>query len=120
MKVALSLAAHVVFTGGFFLLTTRFYKGRTPEREKEVAMLFENWNTPVVADSADQQSLDTAQRSMLGKLITVAGFGILAMALIPNEPTGRLLFILCGSMVLAVGIMLMNASKAGQKDSAAA
>jgi hypothetical protein len=52
---------------------------------------------------------------MLGKLISVAGFGILAMALIPNEPTGRLLFILCGSIVLSVGVLLVNAARAPQK-----
>ncbi|KII75365.1 sodium:solute symporter family transporter [Vibrio renipiscarius] len=111
LKVGLSLAAHVVFTGGFFVLTTRFYKGLSPEREQEVAQLFENWNTPLVADSDEQKNLDTKQRGMLGKLISVAGFGILAMALIPNEPTGRLLFILCGSIVLTVGVLLVNAAR---------
>ncbi len=120
LKVALSLAAHVVFTGGFFLATTFFYKGLSPEREKEVDQLFTNWNTPVVADSVEQQNLDVKQRSMLGKLITTAGFGILAMALIPNEPTGRMLFLLCGSMVLVVGILLVNASRGGKTAEAAA
>jgi hypothetical protein len=33
------------------------------------------------------------------------------MALIPNEPSGRLLFILCGSIVLTVGILLVSASR---------
>ncbi|MFA0588856.1 transporter, partial [Vibrio sp. 10N.222.51.B2] len=111
LKVGLSLAAHVVFTGGYFMLTSRFYKGLSPEREKEVDQLFTNWNTPLVAEGEEQQNLDTKQRSMLGKLISTAGFGILAMALIPNEPTGRLLFLLCGSMVLTVGILLVNAAK---------
>ncbi|MEZ8604602.1 sodium:solute symporter family protein [Vibrio splendidus] len=115
LKVGLSLAAHVVFTGGYFILTSRFYKGLSPEREKEVDQLFTNWNTPLVAEGEEQQNLDTKQRSMLGKLISTAGFGILAMALIPNEPTGRLLFLLCGSMVLTVGILLVNASKAPAK-----
>ncbi|MEZ9058495.1 sodium:solute symporter family transporter [Vibrio pelagius] len=115
LKVALSLAAHVVFTGGFFLATTLVYKGRTPEREAEVEKLFENWNTPVVAESQEQQNLDTKQRSMLGKLICTAGFGILTMALIPNEITGRALFLLCGSIVLSVGVLLVNASRGGVK-----
>ncbi len=115
LKVALSLAAHVVFTGGFFLATTLVYKGRTPEREAEVEKLFENWNTPVVAESQEQQNLDTKQRSMLGKLICTAGFGILAMALIPNDITGRALFLLCGSIVLSVGVLLVNAARGGVK-----
>ncbi len=113
LKVGLSLAAHVVFTGGFFLATQFFYKPLSAEREKEVDTLFTNWNTPLVAEGEEQQNLDTKQRSMLGKLISTAGFGILAMALIPNEPTGRLLFLLCGSIVLSIGILLVNASKNG-------
>lgn len=111
LKVALSLAAHVVFTGGFFLLTMLFYRGRTPEREAEVERLFENWNTPVVSSGEAQHDLDTKQRSMLGRLICTAGFGVLAMALLPNEMTGRMLFLLCGSIVLVVGVLLVNASK---------
>ncbi|MGV3000707.1 sodium:solute symporter family protein [Vibrio sp.] len=112
LKVAISLAAHVVFTGGFFLLTMLFYRGRTPEREVEVERLFENWNTPVVSSGEEQHNLDTKQRSMLGRLICIAGFGVLAMALLPNEMTGRMLFLLCGSIVLVVGVLLVNASKA--------
>lgn len=112
LKVAISLAAHVVFTGGFFLMTMLFYKGRTPEREAEVERLFENWNTPVVSSGEAQHDLDTKQRSMLGRLICIAGFGVLAMALLPNEMTGRMLFLLCGSIVLVVGVLLVNASKA--------
>ncbi|MGB6138496.1 MAG: transporter, partial [Shewanella sp.] len=113
LKIGLSLAAHVIFTGGFFLMTMLAYKGLTPEREKEVDQLFINWDTPVIADSEDQQTLDTKQRSMLGNLITVAGFGVLIMALIPNEPTGRLMFLLCGSIVLIVGVLLVYAARSG-------
>ncbi|PMH40343.1 transporter [Vibrio sp. 10N.286.49.B3] len=113
LKVGLSLAAHVFFTGGFFLLTALVYKPLSEEREKEVEALFTNWNTPVVSEGEEQRNLDTKQRTMLGKLITTAGFGILAMALIPNDPSGRLLFLLCGSMVLSVGILLVNAAKTG-------
>jgi uncharacterized membrane protein len=50
---------------------------------------------------------------MLGNLITVAGFGVLVMALIPNEPTGRLMFLLCGSVVLIVGVLLVYAARTG-------
>ncbi|MCL9776093.1 sodium:solute symporter family transporter [Vibrio methylphosphonaticus] len=122
LKVTLSLAAHVVLTGGFFLTIGLIYKDRTcrtPEREAEVDELFENWNTPIVADSEDQQDLDTKQRSMLGNLICVAGFGILAMALIPNEPTGRGLFLLCGSIVLTVGVLLVTAANKGRSQEVA-
>jgi SSS family transporter len=111
LKVGLSLGAHVVITGGFFLGTYFFFKPRTEERQAEVDELFHDWNTPVVSEGEEQQNLDTKQRSILGNLITIAGFGILAMALIPNEPSGRGLFILCGSMVLVAGILLIQAAR---------
>lgn len=111
LKVGLSLGAHVVITGGFFLASYFFFKPRSAEREAEVEELFHDWNTPVVSEGVEQQNLDTKQRSILGNLITIAGFGILTMALIPNEPSGRALFILCGSMVLTAGILLIQAAR---------
>ncbi|UPW20384.1 Na+:solute symporter [Agarivorans sp. TSD2052] len=115
LKVGLSLAAHVIVTGGFFLATTKFYRGRTPERQAEVDELFRDWNTPVYAESEEQQNLDTRQRSMLGNLISVAGFGIIAMALIPNDISGRALFVLCGTIVLTAGILLVQAARKPNK-----
>jgi len=111
LKVGLSLAAHVVITGGFFLSTYFFFKPRAEERQAEIDELFRDWNTPVVSEGVEQQNLDTKQRSILGNLITIAGFGILTMALIPNEPSGRGLFVLCGSMVLVAGILLIQAAR---------
>ena len=111
LKVGLSLGAHVVITGGFFLSTYFFFKPRSEERQAEVDELFQDWNTPVLSEGLEQQNLDTKQRSILGNLITIAGFGILTMALIPNEPSGRGLFILCGSMVLVAGILLIQAAR---------
>ncbi|BEU03651.1 transporter [Agarivorans sp. OAG1] len=116
LKVGLSLAAHVIFTGGFFIGSTLFFKGRTPEREAEVAELFRDWNTPVHANTEEQHNLDTKQRSMLGNLISVAGFGIITMALIPNDISGRALFVLCGTIVLVAGILLVQASRKPNKN----
>ncbi|WP_221076861.1 sodium:solute symporter family transporter [Agarivorans aestuarii] len=115
LKVGLSLAAHVIFTGGFFIGSTLFFKGRTPEREAEVAELFRDWNTPVHANTEEQHNLDTKQRSMLGNLISVAGFGIITMALIPNDISGRALFVLCGTIVLVAGILLVQAARKPNK-----
>ena len=111
LKVGISLAAHVVITGGFFLGTYFFFKPRSEEREAEVEELFRDWDTPVLSEGEEQQNLDTKQSSILGKLICTAGFGIIIMALIPNEAWGRGLFVLCGSMVLVTGILLLQAAR---------
>lgn len=56
-----------------------------------------------------QRKLDNKQRQMLGKLIAVAGIGVMFMALLPNPVWGRLVFILCGAIVGGVGLLLVKA-----------
>ena len=109
LKVAIGLMAHIVFTGGFFVLSTLFYKKLTDEREKDVDLFFTNLATPLVSESTTQQQLDNKQRKMLGTLIAVAGVAIMGMCLLSNPMWGRGIFILCGGIVMAVGLLLVKA-----------
>ncbi|MGX9416851.1 sodium:solute symporter family transporter [Vibrio sp. RC27] len=109
VKVAIGLMGHITFTGGFFILSTLFYKPLTGKRQADVDKFFENLSTPLVSESAEQQQLDNKQRGMLGKLIAVAGVFICFMALLPNPMWGRLVFILCGLIVGGVGVLLVKA-----------
>ncbi|WP_456294619.1 Na+:solute symporter [Vibrio sp. AK197] len=109
LKVALGLIGHIVFTGGFFILSTLFYKPLSEERQKNVDKFFENLDTPLVSESSEQKKLDNKQRKMLGSLIAVAGLGIMAMFLLPNPLWGRFVFVLCGAIVGGVGVLLMKA-----------
>ncbi|MDG3086309.1 Na+:solute symporter [Vibrio hannami] len=109
IKVAIGLIGHISLTGGFFLLSTLFYKPLSEERQKNVDKFFENLDTPLVAESIAQKKLDNKQRQMLGKLIAVAGLGIALMCLLPNPMFGRFIFILCGAIVGGVGLLLMKA-----------
>lgn len=110
LTVAIGLMAHVFFTGGFFALSTLFYKKLDPAREKDVDKFFSNLATPLVNESAEQRDLDNRQRRMLGSLISVAGVGVMAMCFLPNPTWGRMVFILCGLIVLAVGLLLVKAA----------
>jgi SSS family transporter len=109
VKVAIGLIAHIVLTGGFFMLSTLFYKPLTGKRQADVDKFFENLATPLVSESAEQKQLDNKQRGMLGKLIAVAGVFVMAMALLSNPMWGRLVFILCGAIVSGVGLLLVKA-----------
>lgn len=109
LKVAIGLIGHIVFTGGFFILSTLFYKELAPHREKDVDKFFTNLATPLVNESSEQQNLDNKQRRMLGTLISVAGIAIMTMFVLPNPLWGRLVFVLCGAIVLAVGLLLVKA-----------
>lgn len=109
VKVTIGLVGHVIFTAGFFCLTTLFYKPLTKERQADVDKFFENLSTPLVNETPTQKKLDNKQRRMLGTLIAVAGVGIMAMFLLPNPLWGRCIFVLCGAIVMSVGLMLVKA-----------
>jgi SSS family transporter len=109
LKVAIGLIGHVVFTAGFFVLSTLFYKPLPEHREKDVNKFFSNLSTPLVAESTEQKKLDNKQRRMLGTLIAIAGVGVMAMFVLPNPMWGRMVFVLCGLIVFSVGLLLVKA-----------
>ncbi len=108
-KVAFGLMSHVIFTGGFFVLSTLFYTPLTEGRQRDVDQFFDNLATPLVSEGAEQKVLDNKQRKMLGTLIAIAGIGVMGMFIIPNPMWGRCVFLLCGGIVLAVGLLLVKA-----------
>ncbi|MCY9825456.1 sodium:solute symporter family transporter [Vibrio chagasii] len=109
LKVAIGLIGHIVFTAGFFVLSTVFYKPLAEHREKDVDKFFNNLATPLVAESNEQKKLDNKQRRMLGSLIAVAGVGVMTMFVLPNPLWGRMVFVLCGLIVFGVGLLLVKA-----------
>ncbi|MFA0439033.1 transporter [Vibrio sp. 10N.286.49.C2] len=118
LKVAIGLIGHMVFTGGFFILSTMFYKPLTEHREKDVDKFFNNLATPLVAESTEQKKLDNKQRRMLGSLIAVAGVGVMTMFVLPNPMWGRMVFVLCGVIVFSVGLLLVKAVDDSVEDAA--
>ncbi|NOH98322.1 transporter [Vibrio sp. 99-70-13A1] len=109
LKVAVGLIAHLTFTGGFFILSTMFYKPLEASRQKDVDTFFNNLATPLVSESTAQKKLDNKQRHMLGSLIAVSGVAVMAMFALPNPFWGRMMFVLCGGIVFIVGLMLVKA-----------
>ncbi|MCV2402180.1 transporter [Marinomonas sp. C2222] len=109
MKVAIGLISHIVFTGGFFILSMLFYKPLSEARQRDVDLFFNNLDTPLVSESSKQKALDNKQRKMLGTLIAIAGVGVMGMFIIPNPLWGRCVFLFCGAIVLGVGLLLVKA-----------
>ncbi|PMF17231.1 transporter [Vibrio splendidus] len=109
LKVAVGLIAHLTFTGGFFILSTLFYKPLEASRQKDVDTFFTNLATPLVSESTAQKKLDNKQRHMLGSLIAVSGVAVMAMFALPNPFWGRMMFVLCGGIVFIVGLLLVKA-----------
>lgn len=109
LVVAISLLSHVFITGGFFCLTTFFYKPLSTEREAAVKRFFTNIHTPLTKQEGDHVHLDNRQRILLGRMIAIAGILIMSMMALPNPLWGRLVFLVCGAVVFIVGFMLFSA-----------
>ncbi|GAL35738.1 sodium-solute symporter putative [Vibrio maritimus] len=114
LKVLLGIMGHLFITGGFFCLTTRFYKEPVGERKSELTEFWNDVATPVV-EEAGQDELDRQQRNMLGKLILVFGVLVTLMVLIPNPFWGRMAFVFCGAVIVTVGSLLLKSAKQADK-----
>lgn len=110
LVVTISLISHIIITGGFFCLTALFYKGLAPERETAVARFFANIDTPVVKSETDHAHLDNRQRILLGRMVALAGILVLGLMAIPNPLWGRMVFLVCGALVLLVGVLLFTSA----------
>jgi len=111
MNLMLTLAAHISITAGFFCASTLFYNDDRDSNKLERENFFEDIETPVVADHA-QDEYDRQQRQKLAGMVTYMGAGILLMALIPNPLWGRITFVGCALVILAVGLLLRQSTKA--------
>lgn len=110
LKVLMGIVGHLFITGGFFCLTTMFYKEPATQRKTELEEFWHDVDTPVI-EEAGQDIIDRQQRQMLGKLITVFGGLVTAMLLIPNPFWGRMAFVFCGLVILTIGIGLLKSAK---------
>jgi SSS family solute:Na+ symporter len=116
LVVAISLISHIVVTGGFFCLTTLFYKGLPEHREQAVNRFFSNIRTPLVKAAGDHAHLDNRQRLLVGRLVALAGILVMAMMALANPLWGRLIFLGCGIAVFAVGGLLVVSTTVARDD----
>lgn len=111
LTTTMTVAAHLFLTGGFFCLSTLFWREEQftkPEQER-IDEFFHNIETPVIADS-EQDEFDKLQRQKLGQITLMMGGGLLLMVLLPNPVWGRLLFGACAAVILLVGYLLKRSA----------
>ncbi|MBA1246501.1 sodium:solute symporter family protein [Pseudomonas luteola] len=111
LTTTITVAAHLVLTGGFFCATTLFYKEETftAEEKQQTAQFFKDIETPVIAEG-DQDVYDRLQRSKLGQITLMMGAGLMLMVLVPNPLWGRLLFAACAISILLCGYLLKRSA----------
>ncbi len=110
LSVMLNIAAHLFLTGGFFCLTSLFYRRQEDPVQQETDAFFADLERPEITDDTPTEA-DLQQRSKLGFVVTVAGAGMLAMVLIPNPLWGRATFLLCALGVLSIGLLLKRSAR---------
>lgn len=110
MGLILTIGGQVFITGGFFCLTSLFYKEATDKYAPQRQHFFEDLETPVIADF-DQDFYDGQQRRKLGAIVSFMGGGLLLMTLIPNPMWGRLTFLACASVLLSIGALLRRSAR---------
>lgn len=110
MNIILTVGGHVFITGGFFMLTSIFYREDRDKNKREKDLFFADLKTPVVADD-QQDQFDRQQRKKLGSMVLIMSAGILIMALIPNPIWGRMVFALCAIVIAGIGLMLRRSAK---------
>lgn len=105
LTLILTLSAHTFITGGFFCLTTLFYKEENDKYLKSTELFFKDVGTPVVS-SASQNDYDLKQRKKIGTMVNAMGVGLLLMILIPNPLWGRVMFALCALSIFTIGVLI--------------
>ena len=106
LKVISALVAHVVITGGFFLMTTFFYKKEDTARGRELSQFRANMRRNIQPE--EEAELDTRQGTYLGKLTQVLGVVAAALVLVPDLMVERLAFAAIGLLIVLCGYALQH------------
>ena len=109
IRIAATIAAHLLITSSFFIGSSLFYRKEKDAIKQETENFFTDIETPIVSEEGYDQ-VDAEQRHKLGSMVMTMGIGLLAMMLIPNPLWGRIVFLLCALAVFAIGWMLKRKS----------
>lgn len=95
----------------WFFGTRAFWKTSSPEYRARVETFFVQMRTPIDFKKEIGAESDSQQGFVLGILCLGYGGFISLLALIPNPPIGRLGFLFCGGVVIAIGLALRRAAR---------
>lgn len=118
-RVAFAIGAHAVITGGFFLLSSLFYKPEkhSAERAAEREEMWRRWETPVESTDADPaaDAVDYGQKIILGRLILIGSVMVMGLSLLPNSTNGRLIMLLCGAFLMIPAVLMLVSARSSKR-----
>ena len=109
--IAIGLFLNVIAGVAWFLGTKAFWKHAPLAEREQIDAFNERMLIPVDFEREEGTNSDHAQAKLLGNLSLAYGTFIALLALIPNPVSGRLGFIFCGGVVIAVGLALKHAAR---------
>ncbi|GAM60495.1 sodium-solute symporter [Vibrio ishigakensis] len=112
LTVVSALLAQIVITGGFFAMTSLFYKERTGERAEETNTMLKNLKTPISGE--EEADVDRRQGEYLGKMTQILGGLIMVIGLTVDTWADMLTFFIIGGLILLFGVHLYRTRKAPQ------
>lgn len=107
------ILANVVICSCWFLFTSVFNSKSSSKHRDRVDKFFTAMSTPIDFEKEVGEAKDQVQSKTLGILCLIYGGFVTLMALVPNQPSGRIAFLFCGGLIGGVGMLLYRASKKG-------
>ncbi len=104
LTVVATLIAHIVFTGGFFLLTRVFFSQEPQHIQQQRAALAEQLATPIREE--EQAPINHLQGIYVGSITGVAGLGLIVIGFF-LEADAQWPFFTTGGLVIAFSALLM-------------
>ncbi|KII75995.1 sodium:solute symporter family transporter [Vibrio renipiscarius] len=109
LKIAATIAGHLVLTTGFFFATALLYREENDTHKEETDKFFVDIETPIISDN-QYDEVDAEQRRKLGSMVKCMSIGLLAMVAIPNPLWGRAVFLMCALAIYVVGWALTKSA----------
>lgn len=108
--IAAGLFLNVLAGTAWFVGTMAFWRQSPAQDRERIEAFHARMLTPVDFAREEGAGSDHAQARLLGNLSLAYGSFIALLALIPNPVAGRLGFVFCGAVVIAVGIALKRSA----------
>lgn len=106
----MAIAVNVTIPPLFFLCTRFFYREPTGDRAHELKVYWDNLARPALA-SENAANTDSRQGTVLGTLAAFYGGFLILLMVIPNDWTGRLVFLACGTVLFLLAYALWRSTR---------
>lgn len=110
LDTMLGIASGVIILPLYFLGTKLFYREPSAQRAMEMETYWKNLAKPAKSDE-NKEDTDSRQGNILGLLAGSYGVFVMLLFLIPNNTTGRLVFLLCGTILVFIGYALYRSTR---------